>query len=70
MMVMSIDEGFHYLSPSFAVLDVECSQIRIEGYKATWDAENYDYLVCEYTKFPPYMYVRRVQERYGAQSIF
>ena len=40
MMVMSVDEAFHYLSPSFAVLEVEFSQIRIEGYKAAGDAEN------------------------------
>ena len=28
MMVMSVDEAFHYLSPSFAVLEVEFSQNR------------------------------------------
>ena len=37
---MSVGEAFHYLSPSFAVLEVEFRQIRIKGYKAAGDEDN------------------------------
>ena len=46
-----VDEAFHYLSSSFAVLEVEFSQIRIEGYKAAGDEVKLC-LVSEHTNLP------------------